>query len=120
MGRAFLIGAQLAATVLFLISLRSPMTPAAVAVPAVLIAAMVINSLAFTRLVSWFIFAAAFFSLLVVLSAFTLRWRLEPGFDPWPFYRAMGMYTAFVYVSLAQIKVLGQNAPPTHTSGGRP
>ncbi len=76
-------------------------------VPLLLLVLIVINSAWFTRFVSWVIFAGSFFCLLVVLSAFTLRWRLEPGFSPIPFYKALIMYSLFVYVSLAQIKILG-------------
>lgn len=109
MGRFFLIAAQLTATVLFAFHFKaSPTEPwIAWAVPMVLVALVAINSIRFTRFVSWLIFAAAFFAFLVVLSAFTLRWRGEVGFNPWPFYRAMIMYIAFIYASLAQIKLLG-------------
>lgn len=76
-------------------------------VPLLLLLLIVVNSIWFTRFVSWVIFAGAFFGLLVILSAFTLRWRLEPGFSSAPFYRSLIMYALFVYVSLAQIKILG-------------
>jgi hypothetical protein len=33
---------------------------------------------------------------------------LEPGFSPWPFYRAMVMYIAFTYISLGQLKLMGR------------
>lgn len=76
-------------------------------VPLLLLILIIVNSIWFTRFVSWVVFAGAFFALLVVLSAFTLRWRLEPGFSALPFYRSFVMYALFVYVSLAQIKILG-------------
>ena len=107
MARVLLIGAQLSATLLFVSGVR----PAAAehwsswAVPLVLLLLILINSFWFTRLVAWIIFAGAFFALLVVLSAFTLRWRLESGFTPWPFYRSIFMYAAMVYTSLGQIKI---------------
>lgn len=113
MGRAFLIGAQLTATLLFITSVR--MADAthwiAWAMPLGLLLLIVINSIWFTRLVSWVIFAGAFFSLLTVLSAFTLRWRLEDGFSSAPFYRSLGMYAAMVYASLAQIKLSSRRHP---------
>ena len=110
MGRLFLITAQLTATVLFVWNAGSLSSQHWLAwfTPMVLIVLVVVNSFWFTRAVAWIIFAVAFFALLVILSAFTLRWRLEPGFHAAPFYRAMGMYTAFVYVSLAQIKIIGR------------
>jgi hypothetical protein len=107
MGRFFLIAAQLTATVLFATSFNRATHPAAWLVPMALIVLSAANSLRFTRFVSWVIFSTAFFSFLIVLSAFTLRWRLEPGFDSRPFYEAMIMYIAFIYASLAQIKILG-------------
>lgn len=81
------------------------------AVPLVLVLLIVVNSVWFTRFVSWVIFAGSFSCFLVLLSAFTLRWRLEPGFSSVPFYRAMVMYICFIYVSLAQIKILGSSTP---------
>ena len=112
MWRGLLIAAQLVATVLFIWNFESAAgdAPLAWAPPAILILLVVVNAVRFTRFVSWTIFSVAFFAFLVILSAFTLRWRLEPGFDSWPFYRAIGMYVAFIYISLAQIKLLGQ--PP--------
>lgn len=109
MGRLFLIGAQVTATVLFVWNTGriGQQHWTLWFVPMVLIVLVVVNSFWFTRAVSWTIFALAFFGLLVILSAFTLRWRLEPGFNAAPFYRSLGMYTAFAYISLAQIKIKG-------------
>lgn len=108
-GRFFLIAAMMTATVLFTFQFKaSPTLPIwPWAVPMLLVALVAINSIWFTRFIAWVIFSLAFFGFLVVLSAFTLRWRNEPGFDPLPFYRAMIMYIAFIYSSLAQIKLLG-------------
>jgi hypothetical protein len=108
-GRFFLIAAQLTATVLFTLQFKaSPPQPIwPWAVPMLLVALVAANSIWFTRFVSWVIFATAFFAFLVVLSAFTIRFRTETGFNAWPFYRAMVMYIAFIYSSLAQIKLLG-------------
>ena len=107
MGRAFLIGAQLAATYLFITSVRVATSTSwwGWAAPLTLLLLIVVNSIWFTRLVAWMIFSGAFFALLVVLSAFTLRWRLETHFGSEPFYKAMGMYTCMVYASLGQIKM---------------
>ena len=111
-GRFFLIAAQLAATVLFMINFQNGVSShwSAWFVPMVLIVLVVCNSFWFTRAVAWVIFSMAFFSFLAILSAFTLRWRLESGFNPHPFYRAIFMYVAFIYVSLGQIKILGGKA----------
>jgi hypothetical protein len=113
MGRTFLIGAQLTATLLFVSTVRpaSSLHWSAWAMPLVLLLLIVINSIWYTRFIAWVIFSGAFFALLVVLSAFTLRWRLENAFSSAPFYRALGMYTAMVYTSLAQIKLLTRRAP---------
>jgi hypothetical protein len=114
MGRAFLIAAQLTATLLFITTARvaGAYHWSAWAVPLALLLLIVVNSIWFTRFVSWIIFAGAFFALLTVLSAFTLRWRLERGFDSGPFYRGLGMYTAMVYASLAQIKMNSRRSSP--------
>ena len=106
-GRAFLLGAQLAATLLFIYTVRVPQAMAwwSWAVPLGLLLLIVVNSIWFTRFSAWVIFSGAFFSLLVVLSAFTLRWRLEDRFSSAPFYQAMGMYACMVYASLGQIKM---------------
>ena len=77
------------------------------ALPLIVLILIIVNSVWFSRLVSWLIFSGAFFCLLVLLSSFTIRWRAEPGFYPIPYYRAMAMYALFIYVSLAQIKILG-------------
>ena len=115
MGRGFLIGAQLAATLLFVTTVRISTAShwAGWAVPLALLLLIVVNSIWFTRMAAWVIFAGAFFSLLVVLSAFTLRWRLEPGFASGPFYRTLGMYAAMVYASLAQIKLNSKSGRPS-------
>ena len=76
-------------------------------VPLLLLLLVIVNSIWFTRFVSWLIFAVAFFGFLVVLSGFTIRWRLEPGFASMPFYRAIVMYVLFIYISLGHIKLLG-------------
>ncbi len=112
MGRTLLIVAQLTATVLFMVNFDKGNNLSVMGwlVPMVLIVLVVCNSLWFTRLVSWIIFSLAFFSFLVLLSAFTLRWRLESSFQAAPFYRAMVMYVAFIYVSLGQIKILGSKS----------
>lgn len=109
MWRFLLIAAQLSTTILYIWSFNemSNSHPAAWMVPTLLIVLVIVNSIWSSRLLSWIIFSAAFFSFLVILSAFTLRWRLETGFSPYPFYRAILMYVAFVYVSLAQLKLLG-------------
>ena len=118
MGRKFMIGAQVAATLLFIANVgrASSQNWLAWAVPLVTILLIVVNSVWFTRFVSWIIFSTSFFGLLVVLSAFTLRWRGETGFAPGPFYRTMAMYVAFIYVSLAQIKILGGGSPASVSS----
>jgi hypothetical protein len=105
--RARLIAAQVIATLLFVTSVSIATSPSWIswAVPLVLLLLIVVNSIWFTRFVAWLIFAGAFFALLSVLSAFTLRWRLEKGFQPAPFYRSLGMYAAMVYASLGQIKM---------------
>ena len=112
-GRLFMIGASLTATILFVFNYEySPQKYwLANVVPLVLVILSVVNFLHFTRLVAWIIFALAFFAFLVILSAFTLRWRMEEGFNPYPFYRSIIMYIAFIYVSLAQIKILGSPIP---------
>ncbi len=106
-GRLFLIGAEVTAVVLFISSVSGGGEPhwSSWLVPLVLIGLLVVNSVWFSRLVSWLIFAGGFFALVIVLSAFTLRFRLEAGFEAAPFYRAMIMYAAFVYASLAQLKL---------------
>ena len=110
MWRLLLILAQMTATILFIwnFEVAQSMHPVAWILPLVLIVLVIVNSFWFSRLVSWVIFSAGFFSFLVLLSAFTLRWRLETGFDSTPFYRSIIMYAAFVYVSLAQLKIRGQ------------
>lgn len=113
MGRKILVGAQVLAAVLFVsgVDPRGNQSWLSWVVPLALILLIVLNSIRFTRLVSWIIFGVSFFCLLTVLSAFTLRWRGEPGFNPFPFYRSMLMYTVFIYVSLGQIKILGSGKP---------
>lgn len=107
MTRGLLIFAELVATYLFVstIQLAEAMHWWAWALPLALLLLIVTNSIWFNRLVTWLIFSGAFFSLMVVLSAFTLRWRLEHDFNPVPFYRAMVMYGCMVYASLGQIKM---------------
>ena len=114
MARKILIGAQVLAAALFAwsVDLRGDQPWIAWAVPLALILLIVVNSIRFTRLAAWVIFGGSFFCFLVLLSAFTLRWRLEPGFEAWPFYRAMLMYVTFVYISLGQIKLLGGGSRP--------
>lgn len=109
MKKNILIGAQLLATALFIDHYQANVDQhwASWAVPLAMIICIAINSVWFTRFLSWVIFAVSFFCLMAILSAFTLRWRLQPGFAPMPFYKAMLMYTVFVYVSLGQIKIIG-------------
>src|SRR4051812_37447971 len=114
MGRKFLIAAQIIATVTFmsLVPRAGEAHWITWAAPLALLLLIVVNSIWFSRLGSWVIFCGAFSALLLILSAFTLRWRLETGFQPGPFYKAMGMYAAMVYASLAQIKLnAGPRAP---------
>lgn len=112
MARKILIGAQVLAAVLFVAGIDRTGNQSWVSwsVPLAMVILIIINSVRFTRFVSWVIFGVSFFCLLTLLSAFTLRWRLESGFTAWPFYRAMLMYTVFIYVSLGQIKLLGGGA----------
>ena len=115
MARTFLIFAELVATYLFVstIQVAESMHWWSWALPLALLLLIVINSVWFTRLAAWAIFAGAFFALLTVLSAFTLRWRLEDHFNPVPFYRAMAMYTCMVYASLGQIKMYASSLSPS-------
>ena len=108
MHRWALPAAHAAAAVLFVWHLETAVTShwASWAVPLALVFLVLANSIRTTRFASWLIFAIGFFGFLVVLSAFTLRWRLEPGFDAAPFYRAIGMYVAFVYISLGHLHKL--------------
>jgi len=110
MGRGFMIGSSLLSTFLFILAFERGGNHhwISLALPLLLITLVIVNYLRFTRLVSWIIFSSGFFAFLVILSAFTLRWRLEPGFEPGPFYQAIIMYVAFIYCSLAQIKILGK------------
>jgi len=110
MARFLLIAAQLTATFLFLFQFQRGQEQHwwAWGIPLLLIVLVIINSFWFTRFVSWVVFAVAFFAFLLLLSAFTLRWRLEPGFVATPFYINIGMYVAFVYASLGQLKLLGK------------
>ena len=107
MSRGILIFAQLTATYLFVstVQLSESMHWWSWALPLALLLLIVINSIWFSRFTTWVIFSGAFFALLVVLSAFTLRWRLEDHFDSVPFYRALVMYACMVYASLGQIKL---------------
>ncbi len=109
MARKILVAAQVAATLLFVLHYRANTSGNWMAwvTPLAILILIVINSVWFSRFGSWLIFSLAFFSLLVILSAFTLRWRLEPEFSARPFYRSLGMYTLFIYISLGQIKILG-------------
>lgn len=109
MGRKILVGMQIFATILFIVNFQATINPywASWVVPLILLLLVAVNSVWFTRFVSWVIFSVAFFALLVCLSAFTLRWRLEKGFSSAPFYRAMLFYVTLIYVSLGQIKILG-------------
>ena len=113
MAKKILIAAELAATLLFVGSYRidANVPWVAWAIPLAILLLIVVNSLWFSRFTSWLIFSLAFSSLMVLLSAFTLRWRLEPAFSSAPFYRAMLMYTLFVYISLGQIKLIGGKVP---------
>lgn len=108
MARHILRFMQVAATVLFIATFNESRSGHWLGwfAPMTLVALVAVNSLFPSRFLSWVIFSLAFFGFLVVLSAFTLRWRLEPGFTPFPFYRALLMYVAFVYVSLGQLKLL--------------
>ena len=116
MARKILIGGQVLATALFIMSFESSQNGNWLGwfVPMALIVLVVINSVRPTRLVCWLIFSVAFFGLLIVLSAFTLRWRVEKGFSSWPFYRAMLMYATFVYISLGQLKLNVGGSSPSH------
>jgi hypothetical protein len=109
MAKKILIGAQVLATLLFVTSYRiNASTPwISWSVPLAILLLIVINSLWFSRFTSWLIFSLAFSGLMAILSAFTLRWRLETVFSSAPFYKAMAMYTLFVYISLGQIKLIG-------------
>ena len=115
MGKKILIGGQALVTVLFLWHLQTSrnVNSAGWAVPLMLLGLVAWNSVRPTRLVCWMIFAVSFFCFLIVLSAFTLRWRAEPNFHPAPFYRAIAMYVVFIYVSLGQLKLyVGGAAAP--------
>jgi hypothetical protein len=118
MGRKILLVVQICATLLFISTFQANAGQNiwSWTVPLTILLLIIINSVWFTRFVSWLIFSLAFFALLTVLSAFTLRWRLEPAFSSGPFYRAMLMYTLFVYISLGQIKIIGgakrESTPP--------
>lgn len=114
-GRATLIAIQLLATFLYINNFDRLSQGIWVAwfVPLLLLILIILNSFWFTRFVSWVIFSGSFFSFLVLLSAFTIRWRAEAHFQSGPFYQAILMYAAFIYVSLGQIKLLGGALPPS-------
>ena len=113
MAKKILFGAQMAATLLFVTSARIDAAGPwiAWAAPLAILLLIVINSIWFSRLTSWLIFSLAFSALMMILSAFTLRWRLETAFSSAPFYKGMLMYTLFVYISLGQIKLIGGKTP---------
>lgn len=115
MGRKILIAGQVLATILFVYHFDNAKGGhwAGWVVPMLLIVLVAFNSVRPNRFTCWLIFAIAFFCFLTVLSAFTMRWRAEPGFNSLPFYRAMGMYVLFIYVSLGQLKIYvgGGNKP---------
>lgn len=104
-----MLAGQILATLLFIshFQANARFGVMAWAVPLAVLLCIVINSVWFTRFVSWLIFALAFFGFLVVLSAFTIRWRTEQGLSAWPFYRAILFYATCVYISLGQIKIIG-------------
>ncbi len=108
-GRKFLLAGQILATLLFISHFHTNMNYglAAWGVPLIVLLLIVVNSVWFSRFWSWLIFGIAFFGFLVVLSAFTVRWRTEAGMQAWPFYRAILFYATCVYISLGQIKILG-------------
>ena len=109
--RTIIILAQVLVTVLYLINYQghtsTPDTKSFVLslIPLALVGLIIINSFWCTRFVSWLIFSGAFFGFMITLSAFTLRWRLEPGFNTTPFYRSIIMYVCMVYISLGQMKL---------------
>ncbi|MFN0117396.1 MAG: hypothetical protein ACKVQC_03760 [Elusimicrobiota bacterium] len=109
MGRIILIVSQLASTVLFMYNYQKNLQNHFFSwvFPLCILILIIVNSVWFSRFVSWSIFSGGFFGFLVVLSAFTIRWRLQPGFDSTPFYRSIIMYVLFIYISLAQLKILG-------------
>ncbi len=112
-GRVSLITGQMLAAILFAVNFPflSQGVWLAWFVPLLMVLLIAVNSFWFTRLASWIIFAVSFFAFLILLSAFTIRWRLEPGFHAGIFYRAILMYAVFIYVSLGQLKILGGATP---------
>ncbi len=111
--RLLLIGAQVLAAVLFVYNFdRSGQSPWwAWLTPLAMVIFIIMNSIWFTRFISWVIFAVSFFAFMALLSAFTLRWRFEPGFNSMPFYMSIIMYVVFIYVGLGQLKILGGSQP---------
>jgi hypothetical protein len=109
MAKKILLGAELMATFLFIGSYRINVNGPAVGwvMPLVILLLIVVNSVWFSRFTSWLIFALGFSGLMMILSAFTLHWRVQPVFSAAPFYKAMLMYALFVYISLGQIKLIG-------------
>ncbi len=106
--RKLLIAAQVLATLLFIYNFdRSNQVWWSWVTPLAMVILVIVNSIWFTRLVSWLIFAISFFAFMVLLSAFTLRWRFQTGFDAMPFYMSILMYVTFIYVGLGQLKILG-------------
>jgi hypothetical protein len=111
--RIFLYAAQVLVTVLFLINFQRSGDNVATIVwsflPLALVFLIILNSFWCTRFTSWLIFAGAFFGFLVTLSAFTVRWRIEVGFAPGPFYQSIFMFVLMVYIGLAQMKLHFKN-----------
>lgn len=117
--RTILILAQVIVTALYLINFQgndsSPNIKsfAFSLIPLSLLGLIIMNSFWCTRFTSWLIFAGSFFGFMITLSAFTLRWRLEHGFNPTPFYRSIFMYVLMVYIALGQMKLHFKYLPPS-------
>lgn len=108
-----LIAVQTAAALLFISNFQTLSAGHWIAwfAPLILLLLLIVNSFWFTRFVSWLVFASSFFAFMLVLSAFTMRVRAEPGFQAAPFYKAIALYVSYIYVSLGHLKILGGATP---------
>lgn len=120
-GTGTVIAVTMAAVALFIWNLMASPAVRAVTwiIPTLVILLILVHSIRPVAAVAWTVFGVSTAMSLLVLGALALRWRVEAGIQPAPFFRTIAMYAAFAFVGLARLERREGRPPSAQERSGK-